>query len=144
MSGCFLKSTGFTGFLGTLRSALSDGGYTLMRQSMGHLEDLCGISTAPCILQSLVRRCLCLRSTVSPFFWEMTSGCAVYSALLGSTVDTWYLLSVYEDVGYFTYFYVKVDSDPAVRSLCPSTPAFTDEEVAALVVDYSGVAGFAG
>ena len=36
--------------------------------------------TAPCIWPSLVRRCLCLRSTVSPFFWEMTPRFAVFSA----------------------------------------------------------------
>ena len=40
--------------------------------------------------------------------------------------------------------YVKVDSNPSVRSLCPFTPAFADEVVAALVVDFSGLAGFAG
>ena len=28
-----------------------------MRQTTGHLEDFCGISTALCIWQSLVRRC---------------------------------------------------------------------------------------
>ena len=39
---------------------------------------------------------------------------------------------------------MKVDSDPAVRSLCLFTPAFSAEEVAALVVDNSGTAGFAG
>ena len=42
------------------------------------------IGTAPCIWQSLVRRCLCLRSTVSPFFWEMTPGFAVFSAWFDS------------------------------------------------------------
>ena len=40
--------------------------------------------------------------------------------------------------------YVKVDSDPAVRSLCLFTPAVSAGEVAALVVDNSGTAGFAG
>ena len=64
------------------------------------------------------------------FFWEMTSGGAVFSA---SWFDSGYTVeSVYEGAGYFTYFYVKVDLDPAVRSLCPFTPAFADEEVAAL------------
>ena len=42
-----------------------------------------------CIWQSLVRRCPCLRSTVTSFFWEMTSGHAVFNSLLGSTVDTY-------------------------------------------------------
>ena len=62
------------GFLGdgfydvsVLRSAWSDGGYTHMRQSMRHLRDFCGISTALCIWQSLVRRCSCLRSTGTRF-----------------------------------------------------------------------------
>ena len=37
-------------------------------------------STAPCIWQSLVRRCLCLRSTSCGLFWEMTSAWTPYSA----------------------------------------------------------------
>ena len=72
---------------GALRSAWYDGGYTHMRQSMGYLEGFLGISTAICTWQSLVRRCSCLRSTVTPFFWEMTSGYAVFGSLLGSTVS---------------------------------------------------------
>ena len=47
-----------------------------------HASVYASFGTAPCIWQSLVRRCLCLRSTVSPFFWEMTSGFAVFSASL--------------------------------------------------------------
>ena len=33
-----------------------------------HASVYASFGTAPCIWQSLVRRCLCLRSTVSPFF----------------------------------------------------------------------------
>ena len=71
------------------RLAWSDSGYTPMRQSTRHLEGFSGgTSTALCIWQSLVRHCPCLRSTVTPFFWETTSGYAVFNSLLGSTVDT--------------------------------------------------------
>ena len=72
------------GCLRTPRSAWSDGGYTHLRQFIGHLEDFCGISTAPCTW-----RCSCLRSTGTPFSWEMTSGNAVFSA---SWFDSGYVI----------------------------------------------------
>ena len=37
--------------------------------------------------------CFCLRSAVTPSFWELTSGGIPYSALIGLTVDTWYCQS---------------------------------------------------
>ena len=47
------------------------------------------ISTVPCIGQSIVRRCLCLRSTTRELFWEITSGWdAVLSSSLGLTAVT--------------------------------------------------------
>ena len=54
-------------------------------------------------------------------------GDCLYSAAACLTVDT-RVVSVYgaacrPSEGYFTYFYVKVDSDPVVRSLCMFTPA---------------------
>ena len=41
-----------------------------------------------CTWQSLVCRRACLRSAVTPFFWEMTSGGILYSAAFGLTVAT--------------------------------------------------------
>ena len=40
------------------------------------------VSTAPCIWQSLVLCCFCLRCTVRGLLWEITSGGIPYSALL--------------------------------------------------------------
>ena len=55
-----------------------------------------------------------LRSTSAPFFWEITSGYAVFSA---SWFDSGYMfMSVYGDVVVLTEFSVKVDSDPEGRS----------------------------
>ena len=69
------------------RLAWSVSGYTTMRQSTRHLEDFfCGMSTAPCFWQSFVRRCPC-----TPFFWDMTSGYAVFSSFL---VRQWIHISV--------------------------------------------------
>ena len=63
----------------------------LLRQWIRFFASI-GIS-APCIWQSLVRRCSCLRSTFTSFFWEKISGYAVFSA---SWFDSAYrLLPVY-------------------------------------------------
>ena len=74
--------------------------------------------------------------------WEMTSGRTVFS----SWFNTGYMFTSVSRGFWVTSrrSYVKVDSDPAVRSFCPFTPALSDGEVTALVVDNSDTAGFAG
>ena len=62
-----------------------------------------------------------------------------HSALVGSTVDTG-VASVYEALVFHTFLRgCQLGSSP-----CPFTPAFPDEDVAALVFVNGGVAGFSG
>ena len=61
--------------------------------SLTVLFRLMGGFYGPCIRQSPVLLCFCLRSTVRGLLWEMTSGGLPYSALVGLTVDTWYCQS---------------------------------------------------
>ena len=80
------RGGGRGGLAGLCSAALRDVSY----------DSLLGGSMAPCICQSLICRWACWRSTIRGLFWEMTSGCAVFSSSLGSTVDT--CVSVYASV----------------------------------------------
>ena len=91
----------------TPRSAWSDGGYTHMRRSTGHLEDFCGISMAPCIWQSLCS----MLSVPEEYSYAVFLGdhfwiCRIQ---LFTGFDSAYMfLSVYGGLGDFTHR-VKVD-----------------------------------
>ena len=75
VSGCCLTSPGLLDYWETTFSMFPYSTLSLVRFWIhAHASVYSSFGTAPCIWQSLVRRCLCLRSTVSPFFWEMTSG----------------------------------------------------------------------
>ena len=81
-----------------------------------HASVYASFGTAPCSWQSLVRRCLCL-SAVSPFFWEMTSGFAVFSA---SWFCSGYMYCQSTRLGFFTYFYVVLLGSCGRFSSCSS------------------------
>ena len=74
------------------------------------------ISTAPCIWQSIVRRCLCLRSTIRGLFWEMTSGWIPYSARY--LVRQW--IHIYVSLRRLVGFHALREGGPRIpRSILP-------------------------
>ena len=100
VSGCCLTSPGLLDYWEMTSSMFPYSTLSLVRFWMhAHASVYASIGTAPCIWQSLVRRCLCLKSTVSPFFWEM----AVFTA---SWFDSGYMYCQSTKAWIFTYFFV--------------------------------------
>ena len=117
VSGCCLTSPGLLDYWETTFSMFPYSTLSLVRFWIhARASVYASFGTAPCFWQSLVR--LCLRSTVSPFFWEMASGFAVFSA---SWFDSGYMYCqstrarIFSRISTRVYSVPAVDSRPALR-----------------------------